>query len=515
MDDLGQRPNPFAGDRWGSAPAPVAGEPTLQTRPDRGTPGTAMLAWIAMVVLVGSTFIMQQMSASAPPPATPTTGIAPPRADDPEAMTLKLLVKMGHFLDGMAKQGGGSQPQAGGAMLTNADSAAHTPENRVRAAIVAGELGGAGEAESRLMELKDDLESTSPLIWEKLPDEDRRVLTEDTKALLEFYGAGTALTPAAEDELVKRHGYFGKLATTFGKPDTDSDRAELLDGGGKLIALLGGFGLLVVAVILGGLATSVVMTVLLFAGRLRARFVPPIPGGSVYLETAAVFFFGFLMLQVMMSVVVANQWVAESNALYVSLGAQWFLVPLMLWPVVRGTSFSQWRRDMGLHAGEGLFTELGAGLVGYLAGIPLLLIAMVVSLIAAMVKQGLAGPGEPPAVENPVVELVTKGGIAPWLLFALGTIWAPLVEECIFRGAMFRHLRGRLGVVLSAAIVAVAFGAAHGYEWMMLGPVIALGFNFSLMREWRGSLIGPIAAHCLHNATVLLMVITLFSLLKD
>jgi membrane protease YdiL (CAAX protease family) len=50
---------------------------------------------------------------------------------------------------------------------------------------------------------------------------------------------------------------------------------------------------------------------------------------------------------------------------------------------------------------------------------------------------------------------------------------------------------------------------------MMLGPVIALGFNFSLMREWRGSLIGPIAAHCLHNATVLLMVITLFSLLKD
>ena len=64
-------------------------------------------------------------------------------------------------------------------------------------------------------------------------------------------------------------------------------------------------------------------------------------------------------------------------------------------------------------------------------------------------------------------------------------------------------------------LTALAFGVAHGYEWLMLGPVIAIGFNFSLMREWRGSLVGPITAHCLHNATILLLVIGLFSMLKD
>jgi membrane protease YdiL (CAAX protease family) len=42
---------------------------------------------------------------------------------------------------------------------------------------------------------------------------------------------------------------------------------------------------------------------------------------------------------------------------------------------------------------------------------------------------------------------------------------------------------------------------------MLLGPVLALGFNFALMREWRDSLVGPIAAHALHNGTVLIIAI--------
>lgn len=515
MDDQRQSPNPFSGGRWD--PPPVESASAIPGRHvDRGTRSTAILAWIALTVLVVTTFTLQQISAATAKPVAPSTGIAPPRTDDSEAMTLKLLVKMGHFLDQLSPQSASSGPGGANPLVANADASAHRPESRLRAAIVAGEIGGANEAEPRLIALKEELEDTSSeRSWSDLPEEDRRVLTEDTKALLEFYGAGTPLTPSAQADLITRHGYFGKLALVYGTPDTDPVRAELLSGGGKLITLLGGFGALVLLVILGGLAAFIIMSVLLFSGRLKSRFVPPIPGGSVYLETVAMFFLGFLLVHASINLVVSNQWVTEANALYVAMGAQWCLLPLIFWPVVRGTPFSRWRRDMGLHAGEGFFAELGSGLAGYLAGIPLLLIAMAISIVAVLVKQGLSGPGDAPPVENPVVDLVARGGIAPWLLFALGTIWAPLVEESIFRGAMYRHLRGVLGVLLSSILVAVAFGSAHGYEWMMLGPVIALGFNFSLMRQWRGSLIGPIAAHCLHNATVLLMVITLFTLLKD
>jgi membrane protease YdiL (CAAX protease family) len=55
----------------------------------------------------------------------------------------------------------------------------------------------------------------------------------------------------------------------------------------------------------------------------------------------------------------------------------------------------------------------------------------------------------------------------------------------------------------------------HGYNILLLGPVICLGFVFALMREWRGSLIGSMTAHFLHNATALALVLLALSALKD
>ncbi|GIW74292.1 MAG: hypothetical protein KatS3mg103_0814 [Phycisphaerales bacterium] len=35
----------------------------------------------------------------------------------------------------------------------------------------------------------------------------------------------------------------------------------------------------------------------------------------------------------------------------------------------------------------------------------------------------------------------------------------------------------------------------HGYAPIQLIPVTVLGFNFALIRAWRGSLVGAITAH--------------------
>lgn len=514
MDEQGQRPNPFAGGRW-EPPAGETQEPALTSVPDRGSPGAAMLAGFAVIALVLSTFVMQQISAAGKAEPTKVVGIAPPRADDTEALTLKMVMKMGQWFKTMAPAGGGGAAGPEQMLATNAD-AVQRPENRLRAAVVVAEVAGASEAETRLVTLRDALEDPGDLrLWKEMPPDDRRVLAEDARALIEHYKGDTSLSSSAIDELVKRHGYFGKVAGVWGRPDSDAERSALLGGGGALMAVLFAFGAVVVLVILGGLAAFVTMLVLVLSGRVRSRFVPPVPGGSVYIETVAMFFLGFVLLHVGMGVVVSQKLVSETNSFYVSIAAQWALLPIIAWPVVRGTGLTRWRRDIGLHSGEGVFKELFCGVAGYLAGVPVLLFAAVVSFVAVAIKTSAAGGTEPPAMENPIVELVSKGGAAPWLLFALATVWAPLVEECVFRGALFRHLRRRLGLVLTAIVVAVVFGTAHGYEWMMLGPVIALGFNFSLMREWRGSLIGPIFAHFLHNATVLLLVISLFTMLRD
>jgi len=61
----------------------------------------------------------------------------------------------------------------------------------------------------------------------------------------------------------------------------------------------------------------------------------------------------------------------------------------------------------------------------------------------------------------------------------------------------------------------LAFGLMHGYELFMLMPVISLGFGFAFLREWRGSLIAPMVAHFLHNATVLTFLLSILSYIKD
>jgi membrane protease YdiL (CAAX protease family) len=158
---------------------------------------------------------------------------------------------------------------------------------------------------------------------------------------------------------------------------------------------------------------------------------------------------------------------------------------------------------------------------GYLSGLPLLIGAMIVSIVlffiwsaakAAASGGGAGGPPAPP--ENPVAELVGGAGTLQLvLLFLLATVWAPLVEETVFRGALFRHLRSRLPLMLAAPVSAVFFGIMHNYPVFLLLPVMTLGFTFALMREWRDSLIGPMVAHSLHNATILAFAISIFRLL--
>jgi membrane protease YdiL (CAAX protease family) len=55
----------------------------------------------------------------------------------------------------------------------------------------------------------------------------------------------------------------------------------------------------------------------------------------------------------------------------------------------------------------------------------------------------------------------------------------------------------------------------HGYEFVLLGPVISLGFVFAMMREWRQSIIPSITAHMLHNGTVMLMAICMLRLIAE
>jgi membrane protease YdiL (CAAX protease family) len=84
----------------------------------------------------------------------------------------------------------------------------------------------------------------------------------------------------------------------------------------------------------------------------------------------------------------------------------------------------------------------------------------------------------------------------------LTCVVAPVCEEFLFRGYMFRALRNWRGVVPAALIVGVLFGAVHlgsaqvGY----LAPLAVFGVMLCLLYELTTSLYPCIALHCVNNS---------------
>jgi len=243
----------------------------------------------------------------------------------------------------------------------------------------------------------------------------------------------------------------------------------------------------------------------------------PKPGGSIYLETYAVFVFGFCLIAVG-TFLVLNSGYPELGAL--SMVLQWLLVGTIFWGLFRGAKMREWRLATGWHKGEGVLKEIGCGVLAYIASIPVYILGVIITVILLMIQGRFAsssgGSGAPESVSNPVFELIANADLFLVIFFfVLATTWAPLVEEAIFRGALFRHLRARMHWTVCGIITAILFAFMHDYGPMMVAPLIALGFMFAFMREWRGSLIAPITAHFIHNFSLITFMILLAQMIKD
>jgi len=94
--------------------------------------------------------------------------------------------------------------------------------------------------------------------------------------------------------------------------------------------------------------------------------------------------------------------------------------------------------------------------------------------------------------------------------FALACIWAPIVEETMFRGALFHHLR-RFGKgwrwLPSALLTSFIFAAIHPQGWTYIPVLGALAFVFAGLREWRGSILTSATAHFMQNCFVVILMV--------
>jgi membrane protease YdiL (CAAX protease family) len=89
-------------------------------------------------------------------------------------------------------------------------------------------------------------------------------------------------------------------------------------------------------------------------------------------------------------------------------------------------------------------------------------------------------------------------------LAILTVVIAPIVEEVVFRGFVFRALQSAMPMAAAAVVSGVLFGAVHaaGSPWEFLVPLSVFGVILALVTWRTGSLHSAIAMHAVWNSVM-------------
>lgn len=149
--------------------------------------------------------------------------------------------------------------------------------------------------------------------------------------------------------------------------------------------------------------------------------------------------------------------------------------------------------------GQGSLPKLfGAGILGYMANFPAF---MLLTVIAGALLQNLPTPSHAVAEQ-----LANATPLTYLLLFLVAAVFAPILEEIVFRGWLFQGLTTRTGkVALSIFISGITFAVIHP-QGPILYPALAwIGAMGAFLTYRTASLVPAMVMHALHNATVLLI----------
>lgn len=92
------------------------------------------------------------------------------------------------------------------------------------------------------------------------------------------------------------------------------------------------------------------------------------------------------------------------------------------------------------------------------------------------------------------------------LLWVAVVVVAPLAEELVFRGFLYRGLAASwLGVIGTVVITAAVWAVLHvQYTWLGIASVFAYGLVFGWLR-WRASISVPMLLHLMNNVIAMLI----------
>ncbi len=126
------------------------------------------------------------------------------------------------------------------------------------------------------------------------------------------------------------------------------------------------------------------------------------------------------------------------------------------------------------------------------------------SLLVAVLVRLTGRDGLP---EQLILDEALAGGLRTALAVLAAVVLAPIAEELLFRGLLYRALRRRRGVVGAALASSLVFSVVHldvaVTQPLALVGLVLVGCVLALALERTGGLLVPIAAHAAYNATAL------------
>ena len=385
-------------------------------------------------------------------------------------------------------------------------------EQRLCYIILLNELEGSQAAQKQLALTDERAEQAELELTEK-----QQRLRDSIATLLDHYAAEQwgpdLIDRPAQDLLESQLGWLGKLVLF---PADDTQQAtqrnkvlgEAVSTTTKFLLIVGG----VILLSLVGIATGIGLFVLFSRSQTKPAFSRVPTDHNIYVETFAiwlvVFFLGTQLFAAIIIALVGELGTMPSMLLnlavfFGSLGA-------LCWPVIRGIPLSQVFHDIGWKCSKPWINGSLAGLC-YAVLLPVFLL---VTFTIAPILLHFSSPEQsanqftkPPNVSHPIIEEILQGD---WKVLAMvllmACVAAPIVEETMFRGVLYRHLRdltaGRrrwLSVGISSLINGLVFAAIHPYGLVGIPGLLALAVGFSLAREWRNSLTTPMVMHGIHN----------------
>jgi membrane protease YdiL (CAAX protease family) len=145
--------------------------------------------------------------------------------------------------------------------------------------------------------------------------------------------------------------------------------------------------------------------------------------------------------------------------------------------------------------------------VSYMCALPFMALGVVIGqwLASAMGDRSFQD------VSHPVQELLP--GASPDMklaLFFVASVAAPVVEETVFRGLLYGHVRQQtwgwprwLSITAAMLFSATIFAAIHPQGVLAVPALAGVSIGFCITREWSGSVVPGMVAHGFHNGVLL------------